>query len=86
MLPSMLSQRDGQLVEQVMTPAAQAKALKDISTVIEKAVSIERKSWNMDKNESEGPAGVFQININVPDPLPTSEHLKNHNRNQPTHR
>ena len=43
--------RDGNVSTVAMTPAARAKALKDLMYAIDKAVTIERKSWNMDKNE-----------------------------------
>lgn len=36
------------LVYDELTPAAKAKILKDLLYVIDKAVTIERKSWNMD--------------------------------------
>ena len=47
--------------------------LKDLVYVIDKAVAIERKSWNMDKQVAGGQHGEFKININVPDPHPPPE-------------
>ena len=61
-----------------MTLAGRAKALKDLTYAIEKAVSMERKSWNMDKNDGQpgGPAGIIQVNINVPEPKPLPERFR----------
>ena len=71
-----VTNHDGNVAYAEMTPAAKAKVLKDLVYAIDKAIAIERKSWNMDKQEGGGPAGVFKVNINVPDPLPLPDHLR----------
>ena len=69
--------RDGNLHPVAMTPAARAKALKDLLYAIEKAVAIERKSWNMDTaNGKIGGEGNFNVVINVPDPDPLPEQFR----------
>jgi hypothetical protein len=68
-----VADRDGNVHPVKMTPAARAKALKDLLYAIDKAVAIERKSWNMDAaNGKNGGEGNFNVLINVPDqkPLP----------------
>jgi len=69
-----------------MTPAARAKALKDLLYAIDKAVAIERKSWNMDIAKGNiGGEGNFNVLINVPypDPLPEQFRLLSHDRATP---
>ena len=69
--------RDGNVSAVTMTPAAKAKALKDLPMAMDKAVAIERKSWHLDTAKGKGNDDVpFNILINVPDPLPLPEHLK----------
>ena len=70
--------RDGNVSTVAMTPAARAKALKDLMYAIDKAVTIERKSWNMDKNDGApgGAGAVIQVNINVPEPKPLPERFR----------
>lgn len=66
--------RDGSVSTVKMTPAVRAKALKDLLYAIDKAVAIERKSWNMDAAERKGEGNThFNVLINVPDPLPLPE-------------
>ena len=61
-----------------LTLAGKAKALKDLAYAIEKAISVERRSWNMDKAEQGpgGATGVIQVNINVPEPKPLPERFR----------
>ena len=70
--------RDGNISTVAMTPAARAKALKDLMYAIDKAVTIERKSWNMDKSDGQpgGATGIIQVNINVPEPKPLPERFR----------
>jgi len=69
-----------------MTPAVRAKALKDLLYAIDKAVAIERKSWNMDTTGGKsGGEGNFNVIINVPDPDPLPEQFRyiSHDRATP---
>ena len=61
-----------------LTLAGKAKALKDLAYAIDKAVSIERKSWSMDKNEGGalGTGANIQVNINIPEPKPLPERFR----------
>ena len=70
--------RDGNVSTMAMTPAARAKALKDLMYAIDKAITIERKSWNMDKSDGQpgGATGIIQVNINIPEPKPLPERFR----------
>ena len=69
---------DGNVNVAALTLAGKAKALKDLAYAIEKAVSVERRSWNMDKAEKGpgGATGIIQVNINVPEPKPLPERFR----------
>ena len=69
---------DGNVNVAALTLAGKAKALKDLAYAIEKAVSVERRSWNMDKAEQGpgGATGIIQVNINVPEPKPLPERFR----------
>jgi hypothetical protein len=61
-----------------MTLGGKAKAVKDLAYTIDKAVAVERKSWNLDKNDGApgGGGAVIQVNINVPEPKPLPERFR----------
>ena len=61
-----------------MTLGGKAKVVKDLAYTIDKAVSVERKSWNLDKNDGSpgGPGAIIQVNINVPEPKPLPERFR----------
>ena len=69
---------DGNVNVAALTLAGKAKVLKDLAYAIEKAVSMERRSWNMDKAEQGpgGATGIIQVNINVPEPKPLPERFR----------
>ncbi len=70
--------RDDNIALAELTVAGKAKALKDLMYAIDKAVTIERKSWNMDKSDDQpgGATGIIQVNINVPEPKPLPERFR----------
>ncbi len=70
--------RDDNIALAELTIAGKAKALKDLMYAIDKAVTIERKSWNMDKSDDQpgGATGIIQVNINVPEPKPLPERFR----------
>jgi hypothetical protein len=81
-----VADRDGNVHPVTMPPAAKAKALKDLLYAIEKAVAIERKSWNMDTAKGNiGGESNFNVLINVPDPDPLPEQFRyiSHDRATP---
>ena len=70
--------QDGNIALAELTIAGKAKALKDLMYAVDKAVSVERRSWNMDKSDGQpgGATGVIQVNINVPEPKPLPERFR----------
>jgi hypothetical protein len=68
----------GELKISKMTLGGRAKAVKDLAYTIDKAIGVERKSWNLDKTDgSPGGAGaIIQVNINVPEPKPLPERFR----------
>lgn len=65
----------GKVTLSKLSLGGQAKAVKDLAYTIDKAVNIERKSWNLDKGEGGimGAGAAIQVNINIPEPKPLPE-------------
>lgn len=74
----MVDDGEGNIKVSKMTLGGKAKAVKDLAYTIDKAVSVERKSWNMDRNDGApgGTGAVIQVNINVPEPKPLPERFR----------
>lgn len=70
--------RDGNIALAELTIAVKAKALKDLTYAIDKAVTIERKIWNMDNCDGKpgGATGIIQVNINVLEPKPLPKRFR----------